>query len=254
MVTITTKNIIQEPDIIITEPLKEILNLLDSKDDDTYQNKLTYTYYDHTCTGNKTMTFEEFKSYEPYVHKSKTIQEVYEEYKVNYEKDAHKVSQIKSILKELPSGECLYYRVCPVTSKPFNERTKEDIIQDLKGKWINRPTKNNQPFREYKMIQFSNVSMTSKYNNLILRKRYHKTVADKIINKWSTETKGATLSMKDATLLGIDMEKGSVNVFYKSPSGVYSIQKLMLYANTKGIFYKVRGKKRYYLDLPELEI
>lgn len=183
---------------------------------------------------------------------NKTLDEAYEEYICNYNETKEALNDIYKILNDNKS-EIMYYRICPITNKRFHIVKGEDVIKRIDN-FKTHSYSYTQGMRDSRG-HFSIIDKPyySSSNEIIIIERFHPEVVRKIKEKWNFKSNiPITADIKDGTLVEIIIEEGSVNVVYTK--SMFSVQNLKLYANTKGLHYRIRGSERVYLDLPDIQI
>jgi len=264
MSLITTKNVTEyEPQHIFSDLFKEILEtMFPTKDGDKplYKLKLSRTFND-SYMHEDILTYKEFKDIELSQY-NKTISEGhirdrYNRYNEEYYASKHVILGLEALVEvyDYPPTTIMYYRVCPVTNKSFYKKTLRDVLDIMEN--LHRFTYDDgikgkgEGYISFKKWH-PRTSPFQEKDELKLQDRYHPSVVKQIVYHWDKKPMDVNINMEDGTLLGTDLANGSAIVLYNK-SGI-SIQKLKIYTNTKGMFYKIRGKKRVYLDLPSINI
>lgn len=200
------------------------------------------------------LTKDEIGKFSSYTY-NKDLDEAYEEYVNDYKDSKQKLDEIFEILDNNENEE-MYYRECPITHKKFNI---------LKGKDVARR------IRSYEVHSYSRIPgmrddkghftiLSSIYRDsdeLKISDRYHPDVVDRIKEEWDFESNlKIDETIKDGTALKFSSVDGAVQVAYNPNNNInnLNLQYVKVYTNKKGLYYKIRGRKRVYLDLSDVEI
>lgn len=255
--TLTSKNISKgEAKDVFSENMKHILKMLYHFSPAT-PHKGDYEIYKRTIRQmnylegliEKKLSRDEVDFFSRF---NKTLDEAYKEYIYNYNKTKEALNDIYKILNDNKS-EIMYYRICPITNEKFHILKGEDVIERIENFKTNSYS-HVQGMRDSRG-HFSIIDKPrySSSDEIMIVERFHPEVVRKIKEKWNFKSNTPiTADIEDGTLVEIIIEEGSVNVAYTK--SVFSVQNLKLYSNTKGLHYKIRGSKRVYLDLPDIQI
>lgn len=263
--TVTAKNVTNlNPKEIFSDNMKTVLTILTKikhRDYSTRNNKSEIDYKEAIREYNNIeglipdmLTKDEIGKFSSYTY-NKDLDEAYEEYVNDYKDSKQKLDEIFEILDNNENEE-MYYRECPITHKKFNI---------LKGKDVARR------IRSYEVHSYSRIPgmrddkghftiLSSIYRDsdeLKISDRYHPDVVDRIKEEWDFESNlKIDETIKDGTALKFSSVDGAVQVAYNPHNNInnLNIQYVKVYANKKGLYYKIRGRKRVYLDLSDVEI
>lgn len=263
--TVTAKNITNlQPKEIFSDNMKAILTIL------TKMKHRDYSIRNHEFEVDYRNAIREYNNIEGLIpdmltkdeigmHSSYTynkgLDEAYAEYVKDYKDSKQKLDEIFEILDNNENEE-MYYRECPITHKKFNI---------LKGKDVARK------IRSYETTSYSRITgMRADKGHFIILKsiyrdsdelkisdRYHPDVVDRMKEEWDFESNlKIDETINDGTALKFSSVDGAVQVAYNPHNNInnLNLQYVKVYANKKGLYYKIRGRKRVYLDLPDVEI
>lgn len=262
---VTAKNITNlKPKEIFSDNMKTVLTIIAKikhRDYSMRNYKFEIDYGDAIRAYNNIeglipdmLTKDEIGMFSSYTY-NKDLDESYAKYVKDYKDSKQKLDKIFEVL-ENDKNEEMYYRECPITHKKFNI---------LKGKDVARK------IRSYETHSYSRIPgmrddkghftiLSSIYrdsDDLKISDRYHPDVLDRIKEEWDFEINlKVDENIKDGTALKFSSVDGAVQVAYNPHNNInnLNIQYVKVYANTKGLYYKIRGSKRVYLDLPNIEI
>lgn len=200
------------------------------------------------------LTKDEIGLFSSYTY-NKGLDEAYEEYVKDYKDSKQKLDEIFEVLDNNKNEE-MYYRECPITHKKFNILKGKDVARKIRG-YETHSYSRIPGMRDDKGHFTILSSIYRDSDELKISDRYHPDVVDRIKEEWDFESNlKIDETIKDGTALKFSSVDGAVQVAYNPNNNInnLNLQYVKVYTNKKGLYYKIRGRKRVYLDLSDVEI